>query len=177
MFELASVLSDQLSIQTGRIVSFESDGMILVAPAAPEPPVRSHFVQTSQAAPPPFEVGDAVLFAVDADGPRGYVFGVIAPYAPPLEAERGTAKHEPTEEVEIHKAARGAVEIALPRTAETMRVTGKKIHIDAGEEVRLTCGGGTILIDKRGKIVVRGNEILSRARRTNKIKGASVAIN
>jgi hypothetical protein len=70
-----------------------------------------------------------------------------------------------------------AVEISLPVNAERVRITGRRIFVEAGEEIQLTCGGGTILIDRRGKIVVRGSEVVSRARGKNKIKGASVDIN
>ena len=60
---------------------------------------------------------------------------------------------------------------------ETVRVAGRKITIAADESLALECGGGSVRIDKRGKVVVLGTDITSRAKRLHKVKGASVAIN
>ncbi len=184
MLELANVITNQLSIQTGEIIGFERDGYIVVRMTTSDQPIQAYFLRTTSAAPPPLKIGDAVLLAVDDDEARGYVLGSVAPYAPP--AEDGDEASETTD-IHLEHSSRddGAgnasprdIEISLPRKAsDTMRLKGKKIYIEAGDEIQLKCGGGTILIDKRGKIVVRGTEIVSRARRSNKIKGASVAIN
>ena len=56
-------------------------------------------------------------------------------------------------------------------------IDGKKLVLNAQEEIMLCCGDGSIVIKKGGKIILKGTEIVSRASRTNKIKGASVAIN
>lgn len=56
-------------------------------------------------------------------------------------------------------------------------VDRKQVVFDAKEEIVLRCGKGSITLRKDGKIVLKGTEIVSRASRTNKIKGASVAIN
>jgi hypothetical protein len=56
-------------------------------------------------------------------------------------------------------------------------IDGKKLVLNAQEEIMLCCGEGSIVIKKGGKIILKGTEIVSRASRTNKIKGASVAIN
>lgn len=56
-------------------------------------------------------------------------------------------------------------------------VDGKKIQIDARDEIELKCGKSSILMRKDGKIVLKGMELTSRALKTNKIKGGSVSIN
>ena len=56
-------------------------------------------------------------------------------------------------------------------------VDGKRIEIAAQEEIIFHCGKSTITLKKSGKIVLKGTEIISRAARVNKIKGASVSIN
>jgi len=56
-------------------------------------------------------------------------------------------------------------------------VDKKQIVFDAKEEIVLRCGRGSITLRKDGKIVLKGTDIVTRASRTNKIKGASVAIN
>ena len=56
-------------------------------------------------------------------------------------------------------------------------VDGKKIAFEAAEQIELRCGKSSVILTKEGKIVLKGTEIVSRASRTNKIKGASVSIN
>ena len=178
MLELATVLTKQLSIHTGEISEFESGGIIVVTTSSSERPIRAYFLRTSNAAPPTFEIGDAVLVAVDADDAHGYVLGGIAPYVPPGAPDRRGEATAADREIELNYPPHAPVEISLARNAsDVMHLKGKKIYIEAGEEIQLTCGGGTIRIDRRGKVVVRGTDIVSRARGSNKIKGASVAIN
>lgn len=167
MADLAGTLSEQLSVQPGVIVGFEPSGLIMVRPASRDSSIPAHFLRTSQEAPPSLEVGDAVLVAVDAEGEHGYVIGVVMPYVSGGDAEARGAEN----------ARKSEGEIRLPFNAQKVYLKGQQIKIEAGEELQLVCGGGTILIDKRGKIVVRGSDIVSRARGANKIKGASVAIN
>jgi len=56
-------------------------------------------------------------------------------------------------------------------------VDGKRIMIEAKEEVILKCGAGSITLRKDGKITIRGTHLLSRASGRNRIKGGSVDIN
>ena len=69
------------------------------------------------------------------------------------------------------------VEIVMPEGVETVRVTATRVRIAADEEIVLECGGASLRLDRRGRVVVLGTDITSRARRLHKIKGASVAIN
>jgi len=57
------------------------------------------------------------------------------------------------------------------------RIDGKKVLIDAEEEVAIRCGKGSIILRKDGKIIIKGTNVLSRSSGTNRIKGASVNIN
>jgi hypothetical protein len=61
-----------------------------------------------------------------------------------------------------------------PRQAQ---IDNKRVVFEAEEEIVLRCGKGSITLRKDGKIILKGTELVSRASRTNKIKGASVAIN
>jgi hypothetical protein len=49
--------------------------------------------------------------------------------------------------------------------------------IEAGEIIELRCGGSAVTLTKDGKVVIRGHDVTARARRNNKIKGATVQIN
>ncbi|CAA0094221.1 Uncharacterised protein [BD1-7 clade bacterium] len=60
---------------------------------------------------------------------------------------------------------------------ESALVDGKKVRVDAREEIELVCGRSSILLRNDGKIVIKGMEITSRAAASNKIRGGSVSIN
>jgi hypothetical protein len=57
------------------------------------------------------------------------------------------------------------------------RVDGKRVTIEAEEEIVLKCGSGSITLRKDGKIVIKGTHLLSRASGPIRVKGASVNIN
>jgi hypothetical protein len=56
-------------------------------------------------------------------------------------------------------------------------VDGKRIVLEAEQEVLLRCGKGTILMRRDGKVMVRGTDVLSRSTGPNRVKGASVKLN
>lgn len=67
----------------------------------------------------------------------------------------------------------GAYEPAAPSTAPAK----DHVTIEANESLSLKCGNSSIDLRKDGKLMVRGNDVLTRAKRTNRIKGGSVGIN
>ncbi len=56
-------------------------------------------------------------------------------------------------------------------------IDGKRITIEAKDEIVLKCGAGSIVLRRDGKIVLKGVQIVSRAKQLNKIKGAAIKIN
>lgn len=56
-------------------------------------------------------------------------------------------------------------------------VDGKRVTIDAKEEITLRCGKASITLTKAGKILIRGAYLLNRSSGVNRIKGGSVQIN
>ena len=56
-------------------------------------------------------------------------------------------------------------------------VDGRKLTFDAKEEIVLRCGRSIVYLTRTGKILIRGDEVISRARRSNRIKGGAVSIN
>jgi len=52
-----------------------------------------------------------------------------------------------------------------------------RVEIEAGSELVLKCGCGSVTMRKDGKVLTRGTDIVSRASRRNRIKGGSVEIN
>lgn len=58
-----------------------------------------------------------------------------------------------------------------------LMVNGKRLNISAQDEILLRCGKSSILLRRDGKIVIKGENLVSRSASANKIKGASVSIN
>lgn len=52
-----------------------------------------------------------------------------------------------------------------------------ELVIEAGRQVTIRCGDGSLTIRRDGRVLIRGLDIVSRATRANRIKGAQVAIN
>lgn len=117
-------------------------------------------VQTSSAPPPVLAAGDTVLVARAADA--AYVIGRLSA---PAGADDAAG------------AAGSTVHVVMPDGVDTVRIAGRRVTVAADDELLLTCGGGSVRVDRHGKVVVLGTDITSRARRRHKIKGATVAIN
>lgn len=64
-----------------------------------------------------------------------------------------------------------------PVKADEVLVDGRRITLEAEDEVVIKCGRGSITLRKDGKIVIKGTHIVSRSAGPHKIKGASVNIN
>lgn len=62
-------------------------------------------------------------------------------------------------------------------SGKRLTIDGKKLLISAHTEIELRCGTSSIKMTKDGKIVIKGNKIVSRAAQVNKVKGATVQIN
>lgn len=52
-------------------------------------------------------------------------------------------------------------------------------HLDfvAKDRIELRCGGSSLTMSKEGKVILKGSQVVTRASRVNKIKGAAVKIN
>ncbi len=56
-------------------------------------------------------------------------------------------------------------------------IDGERVVFEAKKEILLKCGKGSIKIQKDGKIVIKGTNLLSRSSGPHRIKGGSVNIN
>jgi len=68
-------------------------------------------------------------------------------------------------------------EPVAPTIENRLKVDGERVLIHAEREIELRCGEASILLTRAGKILIRGNYVLTRSRGANKIKGAFVDIN
>jgi hypothetical protein len=57
------------------------------------------------------------------------------------------------------------------------KLDGDQVTLSAEKEIVLQCGKSSITLTKAGKIIIRGEYLLSRATGVNKIKGGAVQIN
>lgn len=60
---------------------------------------------------------------------------------------------------------------------DEVSVDRKRVLFDAKEEIVLRCGEASITLTQAGKIIIKGNYLLSRSSGANRIKGGSVRIN
>lgn len=57
------------------------------------------------------------------------------------------------------------------------RVDGRRIELEAADEIVLRCGQASIVLRRNGRVVIRGTYVETRSRGVNRIKGGSVQIN
>ncbi len=56
-------------------------------------------------------------------------------------------------------------------------VDGRRIVLQANDEIELRCGEASITLRRNGRVVIRGAYVETRARGVNRVKGGSVQIN
>lgn len=138
-------------------------GPLVSCPPGQGEPVQCDVLRTGAEAPV-FSEGDEVLVAVVGGGTGGHVIlGTIFP---------GSAATVVPTPIPPAEGAEPAGPQGAPRV-----IDGRTIRIEAGEELILQCGAGSITLTRDGRVIMRGEHVLSRARGTNRIKGGSVAIN
>ena len=142
-------------IQTGIVDSITPEGMIVVKSGASK--ISCYFIRSS-AIPPDITIGDSVAWTPSSsEKGSGYVLGLIEPYQP--------------------KADRLAEKFTKQKTPNITSIEDEVIRIKADKGLVIECGKSSIILSKDGKLQLKGNELLSRARGMNKIKGAGVNIN
>lgn len=62
-------------------------------------------------------------------------------------------------------------------TAQKEIISCARIELDAGEQIVLQCGKASITLTRAGKILIKGEYVLSSAKGSNKIKGGSIQLN
>src|SRR5947207_1309780 len=62
-------------------------------------------------------------------------------------------------------------------SAAEAKVDGKKVSLTGEEEVTLKCGKASITLTASGKVLIKGEYVLSRSSGVNRIKGGAVQIN
>jgi hypothetical protein len=71
----------------------------------------------------------------------------------------------------------GRLEHCGPAAAAAKQPASERLVFKAEREIELRCGDASIVLTRAGKVLIKGNFVLTRSRGANKIKGAYVAIN
>jgi hypothetical protein len=69
------------------------------------------------------------------------------------------------------------VEPAMRSSAPEVLRDGERVRIIGQERIELRCGDASILMEKDGRITIRGTYVTSQASATNRIKGGSIDLN
>lgn len=156
-------IAQGLSLVEGVVLGFSDDGKVLVQLNG-GCMVSCNAVCSNKDNPLKLDINDTVLVAQgSAENAAYYILGIIG-----IPANTTTFS---TNELKKQE------ENAVSRKPVTAVVDDKRIRITAEDEIVLSCGEGSIQITKDGKITLRGTDLISRASRTNKIRGAAVRIN
>lgn len=60
---------------------------------------------------------------------------------------------------------------------QSLKINGKTLYLTSEQDLVIECGKSSLRMSKQGKITLKGTDIVTRAARNNKIKGASININ
>ena len=71
----------------------------------------------------------------------------------------------------------GRVRDRVPTNGVEICIRGRRFSVDTDEEIELRCGEAKLRITRDGKLIILGDEVVSRARGRNRIKGGTVNIN
>jgi hypothetical protein len=114
----------------------------------------------------------ALLFA-NGNPKKPVIMGLIHS---PLDAMIDSFEVTP---VENHTTTDNTVEKSnlLNSKVEDVLVDGKRVVIEAQEEIVFKCGDASITLTKAGKILIRGKYLLNRSSGVNRIMGGSVQVN
>lgn len=152
--------SDIEGTRIGKIAGVDADGRILVDfPKSGLAPVSARLTSTAEeklrrASP----LGRDVLLVFENNDPKRPV--IIDTLYSLLDEITDHSAHD--------QQAKCPDEVTVDR---------KRILFDAEEEIVLRCGEASITLTRAGKIIIKGNYLLSRSSGANRIKGGSVRIN
>ena len=147
--------------RVGRLVRWsEAEGPIVEHSSNPHGPIAARTTVRLDA--------DTVREAVDSEqevllvfeserSDKPIIVGLVQPRESHVELKRQDRESQPSE-LEAH-------------------IDGKRIALQAEDEIVLRCGDASITLQRNGRIVVRGAYVETRSKGVNRIKGGTVRIN
>jgi hypothetical protein len=152
----------------GRISGLTDAGLLVDYDGNPHGPLLA---QTTLALAPDAvraaiaEARDVLLVFEEERAERPILIGLREP-APTAQAPTNTTPLQPP-----------VVEAAEPILPAEALVDGRRVVLDARDEIVLRCGEASITLRRNGRVVIRGAYVETRSRGVNRIKGGSVQIN
>jgi hypothetical protein len=70
-----------------------------------------------------------------------------------------------------------AAEAPAPEPKVEVEADGRRVELEAADELVLRCGQASIVLRRNGRVIIRGTYVETRAKGVNRIKGGSVLIN
>lgn len=143
----------------GIVLEVMDEGLILVQDNAnPNAVYPCYFLRTSAGSLPKIVTDDLVIYRVpEINEDYGVVLGIVE-------------KYENLDDKVAKKLKKRDI-------SQMTTLEDKVLHIKADDGLVIECGKSSIILTKDGKVQIKGNDLLSRARGMNKIKGAGVNIN
>lgn len=77
----------------------------------------------------------------------------------------------------LDEITRESADHGEPDPPQEITIDPKQLIFNAEEEIVLRCGEASITLTRNGKIIIRGNYLLSRSSGAQRIKGSSIQIN
>ncbi len=141
-------------VRVGKIIAIDEDGRTWVDyPGNPSKPLTARTIETIALK----DIGCKVLLLFENNDPQlPIIAGCI----------KETATDRPVTRTVLDS-----------ETISEILVDGKTLLLEAEERVEIRCGKSSLILRHDGKVIIKGEQVLSRARRVNKIKGGSVQIN
>jgi hypothetical protein len=146
--------------------------------------------QDDAASPPPLasRVDGVVvgrILSVDASGALRVTFAGAPDHGFAARAMTTVTKEDEGREVALmfeegdprRPVVMGKIVSPLAAGQTEAAANGRRVEINAEEEIVLRCGESSITLTRAGKIVIRGAYVLSRSSGVNRIQGGSVEIN
>lgn len=152
----------------GRLCGWDAArGPVVDFPENPgEPlPARSTVELDAESVSAALAAGRAVLLSFEGGRPeRPIITGLLQP--------------SPAEQANPELGAAEQSELALdPSEQLETRIDGRRVELEAADEIVLRCGKASIVLRRNGRVVIRGTYVETRSRGVNRIKGGSVEIN
>ncbi len=96
-------------------------------------------------------------------------------------ATAGADLPEPTQDAQASDAetapTTATLDESLKASDSELIIDGRRIDLQAREEIVLRCGKSSITMTRAGKVIIRGAYVSSKSSGANRIKGGSVQIN
>lgn len=91
--------------------------------------------------------------------------------------ERGRPEHPIILGVIQDQISNEPATLSTTQMLDHVQADNERIEISAEREIVLRCGDASITLTRGGKVIIKGNYIISRSAGYNKIKGAAIELN